>query len=143
MSASEERRKAATERFQLISAAYDTLKDANKRDAYDRRQPAASAAPFPMPLAKAMSVFMQVVLESIAQQYQFSASTAPAIYNQIASLGLPATGFVFGGASRGLATCAISMLLMNPDGFSATLAAMSEEERREFSLAVLVLARKV
>ena len=140
--ASDPERQAALERFQIINAAHEELTDPVKRAAYDEHlKTTETPESYIMSIEQAWFVFARVSLQSVREEMLGGEPSVVAILKLVASLSLPSAGFYFGGSAAGFATNALSLLLLNPSGFDATLKSLSHEQKREFYCAALRLAQ--
>ena len=137
----------ATERFQVLSAAYKELSNPDKRKAYDRQQARADRAtggagrpapPLrPPSMEEAWAVVARVLVESVMERMQLPENEKSALLKLCVSLLLPMAAQSWrNGINMGL-------LVNNLNGFTAVWEKMTPEKKREFESAVVCLARGV
>lgn len=144
---SAENKEVATERFKVISAAYDVLYDKTRRDEYDSARASASYSHEPMPgttisLTRAWEIFINFAISACVRQFQLSPSGANRIVRLVSTMGIAAVVSTAGGAG-GVALAAITASLFNCDGATSIYNDLNDAEKVAFSHAIMIIANNV
>lgn len=145
---SAENKEVATERFKVISAAYDVLYDNTRRVTYDVARASALASNESMPgttisLARAWEIFINVVISTCVHRFLLSNSSwANRIVWLVNTMGIAAVVSTAGEAG-GVAVAAITASLLSCDGATSIYNDLNDAEKVAFSQAILIIAKNV
>ena len=144
---SAENKEVVTERFKVISAAYDVLYDKTRRYKYDVARASASTSHEPMPgiavsLARAWEIFISFVISACVCQFQLGPSEAHRVVRLVSTMGIADVVSIAGGAG-GVALAAITASLLSCDGVTSIYNDLNDAEKVAFSQAIMIIAKNV
>jgi len=137
---SAEKKEVATERFKVISAAYDVLYDKTRRDEYDVAR--ASVPGTAISLERAWEIFIDVAISACVRHFQLSPSDGNRIVWLVRTMGI-ATVVSTAGEAGGVALAAITASLLSCDTTTSIYNDLNDAEKVAFSQAIMIIANNV